>query len=266
MLTEALERIRKNRPLVHCITNYVTANDCANLLLAAGASPIMADDPDEAEEIAGACAGLVINMGTPNPRKLKAMRIGGRRANELGVPVVLDPVGVAASGMRLNSALEMLREIQFSVIRANGSEAHSLLKESRMGGGLDAKSVWEDDVAVAMSLSKKAGCAVILTGKEDIVTDGTACYRVRNGHPMMGLVTGAGCQLSALTGAFAAVNRENILVASLSAVCAMGICGELAAERMNEADGNASFRNYMIDAMYRLNGEKMEARAKYEKC
>ena len=265
MLKEMLENVRGKQPLVHCITNYVTANDCANLLLAAGASPIMADDPMEAEEIVSSASGLVINLGTPNQNKLRAMLLAGRRANELGRPVVFDPVGTAASSWRLNEALSLMESIRFSVIRANASEVRSLLEKRCAGGGLEAPE--ESEIQKnASELAGKTGSVVVMTGRTDVITDGMRNFRVGNGHALMRRVTGAGCQLSALAGAFAAANPKEVLRSSLAAACAMGVCGELAARRMSNADGNASFRNYLIDAMYRMTGEELEKEARYEEC
>ena len=248
---------------MHCITNYVTANDCANLLLACGASPIMADDPEEAEEITAGCASLVLNLGTPNPRKLEAMRLAGREANRLHHPVVFDPVGAGASAFRRDAARQLLDEVRFSVIRGNVSEIEALVRFGEAHPGVDA-DVLDADIAAAVKLSRMSGAAVAMTGSTDIVTDGRTVYRVLNGHPMMRSVTGAGCMLSALTGAFAAASPEDPLTAALAAVCAMGVCGERAHARLRDGDGNAAFRNYIIDAMYDLDPEGLEREARYE--
>ena len=140
MLGEMLQNLRSSAPRVHCITNYVTANDCANLVLACGASPIMADDPEEAEEIVSACAGLVLNLGTPNPRKLEALRLAGRRANERKIPVVLDPVGAGGSAMRLKAAQMLLSEVRLSAIRGNAAEIAALTRDALNGAGIDAQA------------------------------------------------------------------------------------------------------------------------------
>ena len=266
MLSEIVRSVRAERPVVHCITNYVTANDCANLLLACGASPVMADDPEEAAEITSACSGLVINMGTPNPRKLEAMYLAGRRANDLGHPVVLDPVGVCSSGMRMREAKRLLETIRFAAIRGNASEIRALVSGRTDGRGVDAGKSDGEDLEWAKRLALETGSVIVMTGEADIVTDGRETYRVRNGHSMMRLVTGAGCQLSALLGAYEAANAERPIAAALAAACAMGVCGEIAHERLEKLDGNASYRNYIIDAICNMKPEEMEARARYEKC
>ena len=266
MLAEILEQTRRTRPLVHCISNYVTANDCANLLLASGASAIMADDPGEVEEITTLCQGLVLNLGTPNPRKLEAMEKAGRRANALGRPVVFDPVGVGGSALRRDGARQLLENLDIGVIRGNASEICTLAQGRVAHRGVDADDAPQgtDWLAPALSLAHSSGAVVVLTGETDLVTDGTRTYRVHNGHPMMGRITGAGCQLSALVGAYVAANPLTPLEAALTAVCAMGLCGELAYRRMTPQDGNASFRNYLIDALFRLEPEQLEEGARYE--
>ena len=264
MLSEILERNRSTSPLVHCISNYVTANDCVNLLLASGASAIMADDADEVEEITAMCQALVINLGTPNPRRVNAMLKAGKAANRLGNPVVFDPVGVGGSALRRDAARQLLDAVRFSVIRGNASEIRTLVDGSAAHRGVDADAGCKDTTVLARQLARSSGAVVVLTGAVDIVTDGQRTYLIKNGHPMMRSVTGAGCQLSTLIGAYAAASLEELLASALAAVCAMGLCGELAHSRMTQQDGNASYRNYIIDAMFRLDGTALEEGANYE--
>ena len=265
MLGEILSAVRRKNPLVHCITNYVTANDCANILLACGASPIMADDPEEAAEIVSQCGGLVLNLGTPNPRKLEAMKLAGREANRLGLPVILDPVGVGCSSLRRDAVRTMMNELRFSVIRGNSSEIAALIHVSRATRGVDAEPANESDALQnAMLLAQETGAAVVATGESDIVTDGQKTFRVLNGHPMMRAVTGAGCQLSALLGAFSVANPRQIPEAALAAVCAMGLCGETAHRRLSPPDGSAAYRSHIIDAVFNLTPSGLEKGARYE--
>lgn len=266
MLGEILSQNRLRSPLVHCMTNYVSANDCANLLLACGASPIMADDLEEVAEVTAMCDGLVLNMGTPNPRKIEAMLRAGQEANRLGHPAVLDPVGVGSSAIRQDGARRLLEQVRFAAIRGNASEIATLVSGTAAHRGVDADG---DSSAInaernALQLAKQTGAVVIVTGDTDIVTDGSTCYRVINGHPMMRLVTGAGCQLSALIGAYVTANPERPLEAALAAVCAMGLCGEIAHSRLSSLDGNASYRNYIIDAICHLTPAALEKGARYE--
>lgn len=263
MLAEFLNRVREEGPMVHCITNYVTANDCANMLLACGGSAIMADDPEEAAEIAALSDALVLNLGTPNPRRIEAMRLAGKQANRKGRPVVLDPVGAGCSELRDGAALRLLEEVQFAAIRGNASEIAFLDRGRRAKHGVEAEEV-ENACDHARRLAELRRTVVVVTGGRDIVTDGGKLYFVDNGHAMMRSVTGAGCMLSALTGAFLGANAQDKLHAALAAVCAMGVCGEIAHERLGILDGNASYRNYIIDAMFNLTGEQLEGGAKYE--
>ncbi len=271
MFREMLGNVRKTGPLVHNITNYVTVNDCANILLACGGSPIMADDVEEAAEITAICGGLNINIGTLNARTIPAMHVAGKKANELGHPVVLDPVGAGASTLRTKTANDLIREIKFTVIRGNSSEIKTLALGAGTTRGVDADiadSVTKDNlgqtVAFAKEFAKKTGAVVAITGAIDIVADDKKAYCIFNGHPMMSSITGTGCQLSALTAAYVTANPDTPLEATAAAVCAMGICGEKAYSRLSKEDGNATYRNYIIDAVYHLDGKELERLARYE--
>lgn len=267
MLGEIIAQNRRQKPLIHCITNYVAANDCANILLACGGSAIMADDPDEVKEVTAMCGGLVLNMGTPNPRRLDALLLAGKEANRLGHPVVLDPVGVGSSEMRREAGRQLLKQVRFAAIRANATEIATLAcgAAAHRGVDADAEEAAMDSVEEnAKRLSRKTGAVVVVTGDTDVVTDGKMLYRAYNGHPMMKTVTGSGCQLSALLGAYVTSNPEQPLQAALAAVCAMGLCGEIAHNRLHPLDGSASYRNYIIDAIYNLTPEALQKGANYE--
>ena len=271
MFREIFENVRAKSPLVHNITNYVTVNDCANIVLACGGSPIMADDQAEAAEITSICNALNINIGTLNTRTIASMHLAGQRANELGHPVVLDPVGAGASKLRTDTAVSLLDGIRFSVVRGNISEIKTLALGSGTTKGVDADVAdratdenLDEVVAFAKAFAKKTGAVAAITGAIDIVTDGDRAFCIRNGHPMMSSITGTGCQLSALTAAFIAANPDNTLEAAAAAVCAMGLAGEIAHERLTAMDGNSSYRNYIIDAIYNMTPEQLEEGAKYE--
>ena len=271
MLKNMLDNVRKNCPLIHNITNYVTVNDCANALLACGGSPIMSDDIEEVEEITSICGGLNINIGTLNQRTIPAMFAAGKKANELGHPVLLDPVGAGASKLRTETALQLMEQVKFTVIRGNISEIKTLAAGSGTTRGVDAdiadritEETLEQGAAFAKDFAKKTGAVIAITGAIDIVADAEKAYCIFNGDPMMGSITGTGCQLSALTAAYITANPDNPLEAAAAAVCSMGVCGEKALKRLNEYDGNSSYRNYIIDALYNLKGEELEACAKYK--
>ena len=268
MLKDCLDALRRENPLIHCITNYVTANDCANLLLACGASPIMADDPREAGEITAACRGLDLNMGTLSASRVEAMLAAGEKANELDHPVVLDPVGVGASSFRRETAKQLLRRIRFTAIRGNLSEILVLARGQGRCRGVDAgegirRENLQQVAQFAMDFSEKTGAVILITGETDIAACENRAYCLSNGNPMMARVTGTGCQLSALTAAFLAANPQRPLEAAAAAAATMGVCGELAARRLSHADGTMSYRSYMIDAASNLEGKTLEELADY---
>lgn len=266
MLGQILRDNREKKPMIHCMVNLVTANDCANLVLASGASPIMAQDSEEVAQVTAVCDGLVLNLGTPSPRKIQAMLLAGLAAKERGIPVVFDPVGVGCSDFRAQAAREILQKVHPTVIRGNASEIRTLLLGTMASRGVDAEEVAQDHLFLAKELAQVTGAVVVLSGDWDIVTDGTVSYRVGNGHPMMRSVTGTGCQMSALIGAYAAANPDKTLCAALAGVCAFGLCGEIAFGRLGPQDGNATYRNYLIDGVYHLTEKALEEGAKYEIC
>ena len=270
MFEEMLAGVRGKAPLVHNITNYVTVNDCANILLACGASPIMADDEREAAEITSVCGALNINIGTLNSRTIPAMLAAGRRANELGRPALLDPVGAGASRLRTDTAAMLLREVRFTAIRGNVSEIRTLAKAGGSVSGVDAGAgdkVTEENLHEAVSFAKRFAAetkaVIVMTGAIDIAADGAKAFVIRNGCAMMSRITGSGCMLSAMTAAYLAANPGDALTAAAAATAAMGLCGELALARMKPGDGSASFRNYLIDAVFNLSGEELAGGAKY---
>lgn len=271
MIGDCLENVRRTRPLIHNITNYVTVNDVANVLLACGASPIMADDPEEAEEITSICKGLTINIGTLNQRTIPAMFLAARKANALGHKVVLDPVGAGASRLRTETAIRLMDEIALDAIRGNISEIKTLAMGSGRTKGVDADvadAVSEASLDAAVTFVKafaiKTGSIIAVTGAIDLVADRDRCYVIRNGRPEMGRITGTGCQLSALITAFLAANPGNGLEATAAAVCAMGLAGEIGWANRLPSDGNAAYRNRIIDAIYNMDGKMLERGAKYE--
>ena len=167
MFAEQFANVRTKSPLIHNITNYVTVNDCANMVLACGASPIMADDAAEVEEITAICGGLNINIGTLNSRTVTSMLLAGKKANQLGHPVVLDPVGAGASRLRTDTAFRLLREVQFTVIRGNISEIKTLASGAGTTKGVDADvadKVTEENLDSAVALQglcrphRRSGC------------------------------------------------------------------------------------------------------------
>lgn len=271
MIGKYLTSLRTVAPLIHCITNYVTVNDVANVILACGASPIMSDDPEDVKDITSICGGLDINIGTLNKRSIEAMFAAGQRANELGHIVLLDPVGAGASRLRTDTANDLVEKIKIDVIRGNVSEIKTLAGNVGSTKGVDADiadAVTEDNldlmIAFAKNFSKEKNCVVAITGAIDLVSNGEQCYVIRNGRPEMGRITGTGCQLSGLTAAFLAANPDDKLGAAAAAVCTMGLAGEIGYSRMQDGDGNSTYRNRIIDAIYNMDENILEEGAKYE--
>ena len=269
---ECLENVHSKMPLIHNITNYVTVNDVANVLLACGGSPIMADESEEVEDITSICGGLNINIGTLNRHTIPAMFKAGKKANELGHPVLLDPVGAGASSLRTDTAKQLLEDIHFSVIRGNISEIKTLAAGSGSTRGVDADVAdavtdanLAETAAFAKELSKTTGAVIAITGAIDIIADANEAYAIRNGVAAMSKITGTGCMLSGVVAAYVAANMDNRTKAAAAAVAAEGLCGEIAAKKVEaEGSGTSSLRMYIIDAMSNLDGKTLEDGAKIE--
>lgn len=272
MFEAILKNVAEKTPLVHSITNYVTVNDCANIILACGGSPIMADDIGEVCDITSICSSLVINMGTLNERTIRSMTAAGRKANELGHPVVFDPVGAGASALRNETARNLLEQVKFSVIRGNISEIKFLATGGGRTQGVDASAA--DAVTAgnigrvtdfAKELSRATGSVIAITGAIDIVANGENAYAIFNGHPMMSRVTGTGCMLTAVIGAFIGANPDALLDATAAAVAAMGLCGELAYRKLCAlGGGTGTYRTLLIDEMSKLNAQTLKDGVKIE--
>lgn len=270
-LKTMLENVRVKSPLVHNITNYVTVNDVANVLLAAGGSPIMSDDADDVEDITSICGGLNINIGTLNKNTIPSMFLAGKKANALGHIVLLDPVGAGASRLRTDTANRLMREVRFDAVRGNISEIKTLCTGSGSTKGVDADAVdtvteanLDDGVQLVKAFAKQTGCIIAVTGAIDLVSDGERCWCIRNGRAEMSRITGTGCQLSALMTAFLVANPDRKLDAAAAAVCVMGLAGEIGWANMQPGDGNSTYRNRIIDAIFNMTGDALEEGAKYE--
>ena len=253
-----LDEVRNKKPLVHNITNYVTVNDCANILLAIGASPIMADDIKEAADITKISSALVINIGTLNERTIESMITSGKKANELNIPVVFDPVGAGASEFRNATTKKILEEVKISVLRGNMSEIKFISGLESSTKGVDAsesdmESGSEKGINITRNLAKSLNCTVAITGVTDIVSDGRRVAILENGDKMLANVTGTGCMTSALVGAFCGAG-EDYFIAAISGIISMGISGEIAREKAGQI-GIGSFHIAIMDAISNLNSD-----------
>jgi hydroxyethylthiazole kinase len=225
-----LEQVRKETPLVHNMTNVVVTNFVANGLLALGASPVMAYAKEEVAEMVCLSRALVLNIGTLTPEEVEAMILAGKAANEANVPVIFDPVGAGATTYRTETAKRILSEVRVSILRGNASEIACTVGEMVQTKGVDAGEVQGDLVALAEKAARLFQCTVVITGKEDIVTDGNETWLIANGDAILTKVTGTGCLLSSVLGAFAAVEK-NFVHASVAALAFYGVAAEKAAGR-----------------------------------
>src|SRR5690554_4112330 len=262
---QALKAVRSQKPLVHHITNYVTVNDCANIVLAIGASPIMADDLDEVEAITSISSALVLNIGTLNKRTIESMVAAGKQANGLRIPVVLDPVGAGASALRNKTTERILTEVKVDVLRGNISEIRFVAGLDAATKGVDAAeadliSAEETGRAIAEQTAKKIGCVTAITGATDIVSDGKSTILLENGTKSLSNITGTGCMCSSLVGAFCGA-IDDPLLAAVGGILSLGIAGEIAEENVGD-QGNGSFRVAMMDSVSKLDAGIIGGRAK----
>lgn len=264
---DILKSIRATKPLIYHITNYVTVNDCANITLAVGASPIMADDLGEAADITSISSALVLNMGTLNERTIESMLAAGKQANAIKIPVVFDPVGAGASELRNKTVERILREVKVSVLRGNMSEIRFLAGLHATTKGVDASDAdlqggLEIGHSIAETTAKKYGCVAAITGPTDILSDGRRTVLLQNGTKLLSNVTGTGCMCTSLVGSFCGASKD-FLAAAAGGVLCMSLAGELAAEQAGET-GNGSFHMAIFDAVSKMTAATMERRAKIE--
>jgi len=261
-----LNQVRERKPLIHHITNYVTVNDCANITLGIGASPVMADAIGEAADIAAISSALVLNMGTLNERTVPSMIAAGKSANAKGIPVVFDPVGVGASKLRNEAATHLIKEVKLSVLRGNISEIKFIAGLSSETKGVDAS---ESDLAttdsvgqIAKGLAQRLGCVVVISGAADTISDGNETVFIENGHPMLSSLTGTGCMCSSLIGSFCGGSRDKLFEGTVVAMLCMGVAGELAYEKSGQL-GGGSFHVALHDEVSRMDAETLERLARY---
>ncbi len=262
--------IKQTKPLIHCITNYVTVNDVANILLSCGASPVMADAISEVSDITSISNALYLNIGTINERTIESMLLSIEVANNKNIPIVLDPVGVGASTFRNDCINKILNKGKISVIRANISEIKAIANTQNNTRGVDANekdlintSNLKSIIKMAKDLSYKLNCVIAISGKTDIICNKEECLIINNGDALMSSVTGTGCMLTSLIAAHLASSKDPYK-ACISAIAQMGIAGEIAKEKLLINEGNSSYRNYLIDAISFVDTNLINERVKYE--
>ena len=250
--------VREKHPLVHHITNYVTVNDCANVTISTGASPVMADAPEEVCEMVAVAGALVLNIGTLNKGQVESMILAGGMANDRQIPVILDPVGAGATRFRTRTALRLLDELKISILKGNAGEVGVLAGAEANVRGVDSCGMIGDPVQIARKFADVSGITVVVSGAIDIVTDGKRVLLVENGHPLMGSISGTGCMAASVIGAFAAVSDDPV-TASAAALAAFGVAGEKAAAY---AHGPFSFKMALFDELAALTPEDLASCAR----
>ncbi len=253
-IARTLTAIREKTPLIHHITNYVTANDSANVTLAIGASPVMAGDPGEAADMVARAAALVLNIGTLSAAAVDTMVAVGKKAGQLGIPVIFDPVGAGATPARTAAAERIIREVRPAVIRGNAAEIRAVAGLKAAIRGVDAAGDEQGGEAVARDLARRLSGGVALSGRTDIVAAAGRVCRIANGHPWLTRVTGTGCMATSLIGCCCGAGADPFAGAA-AGLTFMGVAGELAHRSLARGDGIGTFRVKLFDALFALTAE-----------
>ncbi len=266
MYDDVVRNVKEKCPIVFAITNYVTVNDCANIILASGASPIMSDAIEEVSDVLAFSSVLVINIGTLNARTVETMIAAGKQANKQGIPVILDPVGAGATSFRNEVACKLMKQVKFAVIKGNASELKFLTSKVASTSGVDVSSSdiidernIEQNISLLRNLSAQTSAIIVATGAIDIVTSTEDTFIIKNGSSAMSKVSGTGCMLACVIASYVAANKNNILRATTLAVSTFGLAGENA-----NYIGSSSYKTSLIDCMSNLNFETMKAGMKIE--
>jgi len=246
-----LDLVRERNPLVHQITNYVTVNDCANMTICFGASPVMSHAPEDVVDMIKIASVLVLNIGTLDEKQIEGMLTAANGAKKYGIPIVLDPVGAGATPYRTQTAERFMNEFPIAVVKGNAGEIGTLAGVSATVRGVDSGNISGEPKEIVRSFAKEYGCTVVMSGAEDIVSDGKRVVGVVNGVPMMGKISGTGCMASAVCGACIAVSDP--VDGCITAMTALGLSGEEAAKT---AKGPGSFKPAFFDAISSLTNEQ----------
>lgn len=250
-IAKILAQVRKQKPVVHHLTNWVTIYDCACVVKSLGASPVMAHAPEEVGDMANIASALVLNIGTLTTDFVEAMKLAAKSANNKGIPVILDVCGAGATPFRDRKCSELLDQVRINIIKGNASEIARIAGENVQTKGVDAGKVERNLIGIARYLSETRKATVVITGKEDIIADQDKIFLVRNGDEMMTHVVGTGCMAASVIGTFTAVHNDWAEAAAAGLAC-YEIGAELAAKK---AQGPADFKVRMFDALFNLNGK-----------
>lgn len=261
-----LSQTKERKPLIHCITNPISIHDCANVILAAGGRPIMAEHPREVAQITASADALMLNLGNITDARMESMKIALKTAKKQSIPVLLDLVGVACSDLRMVYAKELFTAGYPDILKGNMSEILSMAGRPSHSIGIDAgkeDALAEDNreqvLQILCEFSIRTGAVILASGKEDLIIDRHRAYLIANGDPMLSEITGTGCMLGALCTAFLASDKESGVHAAVLAAASMGIAGELAAK---DCPGTGTFQVRLLDCLYQLDEELMTDKAR----
>lgn len=258
-----VKKVRDTSPLIHHITNYVTVNDCANITLAFGASPIMAQSVEEVEEIVNISSGLIINIGTLQESQINSYLKAGLKAKNIGIPVIFDPVGCGASKLRSDTSKLIINEVRPNVIKGNMAEIKYLLSNECNIKGVDSQESMKDAQVIGKELALKTNAIVIVTGKKDYITDGDRTAIIHNGTQLLSRITGTGCMLNSIIASCCSVHND-YFISSIVAVVSMGICGEIAESNLKENEGTGTFKQRLIDAFSFISDQSLNNQGRIE--
>jgi len=257
-----MDKAKKENPLVDFLINYVTANELTSITSYFGGTPVMTDDPIDAAEVVefAKVDALVFNIGTVTNKQVNAMIEAGKKASELGVPIILDPVAAGATPFRSKSIKRMLEELKISVIKGNLAEIKACLGVETTSKGVDSSEDESEAEKYVVALAKKYNCVVAMTGVEDVISDGNRVARIRNGSENLPKVIGTGCTIGALVGTFSGVT-EDYFYSAMTGVIIMGIAGEIADSMRSEGDGYYTYKHHLLDTLSILTNEQVRERA-----
>lgn len=261
MLIESIKhlfsKVRENTPLIHHLTNTVTINDCANVTLAIGGSPVMATSLEEVEHMVQLSSALVINLGTIDNGMYESMLAAGQAANAKGIPVIFDPVGVGATPFRTKRAKMFIEQVKVSVIRGNASEVYALIGGETKTKGVDAGEVSISKSELALKAANQLQTLVVISGEQDVVSDGKRMTLINNGDVWLTKITGTGCMTAPLIACFASVTND-LFEAAVAGMSVMSLAGEQARKALNEMDGIGTYRVKLMDEIFFMDGESWE--------
>ena len=254
IITELFTRLKEKQPLIHHITNNVTINDCANATLAIGGSPVMATSIKEVADMVKLANALVINFGTIDDSTYEAMIRAGQAANEKGIPVIFDPVGVGATPFRTERAFDYLQKVNVSIVRGNATEVFALIGGKAITRGVDAGEISVDKEELAVKAAKQLKAIAVISGELDVISNGEVTVKIANGDIWLTRITGTGCMTASLIGCFAGIT-DDLFSAAIAGMSVMSLAGERARAQMKERDGMGTYLVKLMDEISLMTGE-----------